>query len=42
VGTQTNVMKGNRLPTGKYLLTVTVHGSKRNWDRQTLCVQVAE
>jgi hypothetical protein len=42
VVTQADVVKGNRLPPGKYVLTVRVHGSKQNWDRQTLYVQVAE
>jgi hypothetical protein len=42
VVTQADVVKGNRLPPGKYVLTVRVHGSKRNWDSQTLYVQVAE
>jgi hypothetical protein len=36
------VVKGNRLPPGKYVLTVRVHGAKQNWDRQTLYVQVVE
>ena len=40
--TRADVVKGNRLPPGKYLLAIRVHGSKRNWDRQTLYVQVAE
>ena len=42
VVTRADVVKGNRLPPGKYVLTVRVHGSKRNWDRQTLYVQVVE
>ena len=42
VVTQADVVKGNRLPPGKYVLTVRVHGSKRNWDRQTLYVHVVE
>jgi hypothetical protein len=42
VVTRADVVKGNRLPPGKYVLTVTVHGSKRNWDRQALYVQVVE
>jgi hypothetical protein len=42
VVTQAAVVEGNRLPPGKYVLMVRVHGSKRNWDRQTLYVQVVE
>ena len=42
VVTQANVVQGNRLPPGKYVLMVRVHGAKRNWDRQTLYVQIVE
>jgi hypothetical protein len=42
VVTQADVIQGNRLPPGKYVLTVRVHGSKQNWDRQTLFVQIGE
>ncbi len=42
VVTRADVVQGNRLPPGKYVLTVRVHGSKQNWDRQTFFVQVAE
>lgn len=36
-----NVMKENRLPAGKYLLTVKLRGAS-NWDRQVLFFEVAE
>jgi hypothetical protein len=36
-----NVLEGNRLPPGPYLLLVTLRGDS-NWDRMTLYVQVAE
>jgi hypothetical protein len=36
-----NVLEGNRLPAGPYLLLVTLRGES-NWDRMTLFVQVAE
>jgi hypothetical protein len=42
VVTQAEVVQSNRLPPGKYVLSVRVHGSKRNWDRQTFFLQVAE
>jgi len=42
VVTQADVIQGDGLPPGKYVLTVRVHGSRRNWDRQTLFVQVLE
>jgi hypothetical protein len=42
VVTQADVVQGNRLPPGKYLLSVNVSGSKQNWDRQTLFVQILE
>jgi len=38
--TWSEVVKGNRLPPGKYLLSVTLTGS-RNWDRQTSYFEVA-
>jgi hypothetical protein len=36
-----NVLEGNRLPAGRYLLIVTLSG-RGNWDRMTLYVEVAE
>jgi hypothetical protein len=36
-----NVIEGNRLPPGRYLLSITLSGSG-NWDRMTLYVEVAE
>jgi hypothetical protein len=42
VVTRADVIEGNRLPPGKYVLTVRASGARRNWDRQTLFVQVAE
>ena len=42
VVTQADTVQGDRLPPGKYVLQVRVHGSKRNWDRQTLFVQVVD
>jgi hypothetical protein len=36
-----NVLEGNRLPPGRYLLTITLSG-KGNWDRMTLYVQVED
>lgn len=36
-----NVLEGNRLPPGRYLLSITLSG-KGNWDRMTLYVQVEE
>jgi hypothetical protein len=36
-----NVLAGNRLPPGRYLLSITLNG-KGNWDRMTLYVQVEE
>jgi hypothetical protein len=38
---QQNVLEGNKLPPGKYLLVVTLHGTS-NWDRQVLYFEVAE
>jgi hypothetical protein len=40
--TQADVVQGNRLPPGKYVRSVTANGSRRNWDRQTLFVQVVD
>lgn len=42
VVTQADAEQGDRLPPGKYVLAVRVHGSKQNWDRQTLFVQVVD
>jgi hypothetical protein len=42
VVTQADVIEGNRLPPGRYVLAIRVYGSKKSWDRQTLFVQVAE
>jgi hypothetical protein len=42
VVTQADVVQGNRLPPGKYVLTARVSGSKRNWDCHSFFVQVAE
>jgi hypothetical protein len=42
VVTQADVIQGNRLPPGKYVLAIRVSGSRRSWDRQTLFVQVVE
>jgi hypothetical protein len=36
-----NVLEGNRLPPGRYLLTITLSG-RGNWDRMTLYVEVAD
>lgn len=40
--TQADVIQGNRLPPGKYVLAVRVHGSKQNWDRQNLFLEVVD
>ena len=40
--TQADVVQGNRLPPGKYVLTARVSGSKQNWDCPSFFVQVAE
>ena len=40
--TQADVVKGNRLPPGPYVLTARVSGSIRNWDCHSFFVQVAE
>ena len=42
VMTQADVMEGNRLPPGKYVLTSRVSGSMRNWDCHSFFVQVSE
>lgn len=42
VVTQADVVQGNRLPPGKYLLQIRLSGSKRNWEQQTLFVQVVD
>jgi hypothetical protein len=42
VMTQADVVEGNRLPPGKYVLTSRVSGSKQNWDCHSFFVQVAE
>ena len=42
VVTQANVVQGNRLPPGKYLLQIRLSGSKRNWEQQTLFIQVVD
>ena len=42
VVTQSDVVEGNRLPPGKYVLTGRVSGSRRNWDCHSFVVQVAE
>ena len=42
VVTQADVVKGNRLPPGKYLLQIRLSGSKQNWEQQTLFIQVVD
>lgn len=42
VVTQADVVQGNRLPAGQYVLTARVSGSIRNWDCPAFFVQVAE
>lgn len=42
VVTQADVVQGNRLPLGKYVLTGRVSGSIQNWDCHSFFVQVAE
>jgi len=37
--TRKNVLRSNRLPTGRYLLVIRFRGSK-NWDRKTVYVEV--
>ena len=38
--TRSDVIQGNKLPAGKYLLSVRV--SSTNWDRATVFVQVVD
>lgn len=40
--TVADVVRGNRLPPGMYLLAIRVYGARQNWDRQTLFLQVGE
>ena len=42
VVTQSDVVQGNRLPPGKYLLQIRLSGSKQNWEQQTMFVQIVE
>lgn len=42
VVTQADVMEGNRLPPGKYVLTGRVSGAIQNWDCHSFFVQVTE
>jgi len=42
VVTQADVVQGNRLPPGKYLLQIRLSGSKQNWEQQTLFIQVVD
>ena len=42
VVTQADVIQGNRLPPGKYVLTSRVTGSIRNWDCHSYFLQVVE
>jgi hypothetical protein len=42
VVTQADVIEGNRLPPGKYVLTGRVSGRVQNWDCHSFFVQVAE
>jgi hypothetical protein len=42
VATQADVVQGNRLPPGKYVLTGRISGSLRNWDCHSYFLQVAE
>jgi len=42
VVTRAEVIQGNRLPPGKYVLTGRVSGSIRNWDCHSFLVQVVE
>lgn len=42
VVTQADVIEGNRVPPGKYVLTARVSGSRRGWDCHGFVVQVAE
>ena len=42
VVTHADVVQGNRLPPGKYLLQIRLSGSKQNWEQQTLFIHVVE
>ena len=42
VMTQADVIQGNRLPPGKYVLTGRVSGARQNWDCHSYFLQVAE
>ena len=42
VVTQADVVQGNRLPPGKYLVSIRLYGSKQNWDRQTFFIQIVD
>ena len=42
VVTQADVIEGNRLPPGRYVLTARVSGSRRGWDCHGFVVQIAE
>jgi hypothetical protein len=42
VVTQADVIEGNRLPAGRYVMTARVHGSKHGWDCHKFVVEVAE
>lgn len=42
VVTQSEVVEGNRLPPGKYVLTSRVSGSRQNWDCHSFFLEVAE
>jgi len=42
VVTQADVVQGNRLPPGKYLVQIRLSGSKQNWEQQTLFIQVVD
>jgi hypothetical protein len=42
VVTRSDVIQGNRLPPGKYVLSVRLSGTRRGWDRQTLFLEVVE
>ena len=42
VVTQADVVEGNRLPPGRYVLTGRVYGAIQNWDCHSFFVQVAE
>ena len=42
VVTQAEVIEGNRLPPGRYVLTARVSGSRRGWDCHKFVVEVAE